>query len=63
MTARIVVLLATRNGARWLPEQMASILDQRGVDVRVVTLDDASTDGTVDWIDGLGFEWGVSDGN
>ena len=53
MTARIVVLLATRNGARWLPEQMASILDQRGVDVRVVTLDDASTDGTVDWIDGL----------
>jgi rhamnosyltransferase len=53
MTARIVVLLATRNGQRWLPEQLASILDQQGVDVRVVALDDESTDGTVDWLDSL----------
>ncbi|MGL4338970.1 MAG: glycosyltransferase [Rhodoglobus sp.] len=53
MTARIVVLLATFNGRRWLPEQMASILGQQGVEVRVVALDDGSTDGTVDWLDGL----------
>ncbi|WP_309615650.1 glycosyltransferase [Salinibacterium sp.] len=53
MTARIVVLLATRNGQRWLPEQMASILNQQHVDVRVVALDDESTDGTVGWIDNL----------
>lgn len=53
MTARIVVLLATRNGERWLPEQMSSILDQQGVEVRVVALDDESTDGTVAWLDRL----------
>jgi rhamnosyltransferase len=53
MTPRIVVLLATRNGQRWLPEQLASILDQQGVTVRVVALDDESTDGTVGLLDDL----------
>ncbi|MBX3099103.1 MAG: glycosyltransferase [Salinibacterium sp.] len=46
----VVVLLATYNGKRWLPEQLASILDQEGVRVRVVALDDESTDGTRDWL-------------
>ncbi len=46
----VVVLLATYNGRRWLPEQLASILDQQGVRVRVVALDDESTDGTRDWL-------------
>jgi len=47
---RVVVLLATYNGRRWLPEQLDSILDQEGVDVSVVALDDESTDGTRDWL-------------
>ena len=46
----VVVLLATYNGRRWLPEQLASILDQQGVRVRVVALDDESTDGTREWL-------------
>ena len=40
------MLLATHNGVRWLSEQLDSILDQSGVGVRVVALDDDSTDGT-----------------
>ena len=48
---RVTVLLATFNGARWLPEQLASILDQQGVDVRVIVSDDGSTDGTRDFLD------------
>lgn len=47
---RVVVLLATYNGLRWLPEQLSSILSQQGVTVRVVALDDQSTDGTRDWL-------------
>lgn len=46
ITPRVVVLLATFNGARWLGEQLDSILNQKGVDVRIIALDDESTDGT-----------------
>lgn len=48
---RIVVLLATYNGRQWLPEQVQSILSQTGVHVRIVALDDGSTDGTVEWLE------------
>ncbi|CAN5211124.1 glycosyltransferase family 2 protein [soil metagenome] len=44
----VTVLLATYNGARWLDEQLDSVLGQRGVQVRIVALDDESTDGTRD---------------
>ena len=47
---RITVLLATVNGRRWLPDQVASILDQRGVLVRLVAMDDGSIDGTLEWL-------------
>ena len=43
---RVLVLLATYNGAAWIREQMDSILAQRDVDVRVAVRDDCSTDGT-----------------
>lgn len=43
---RIVVLLATYNGIGFVGEQIASILGQVGVDVRIVISDDGSTDGT-----------------
>lgn len=52
MTARhrVAVLLATYNGLAHLPEQVESILDQRDVDVRLVVSDDASSDGTTQWL-------------
>jgi len=50
MVPRIAVLLATYNGRTWLPDQVASILNQTDVDVHVIALDDGSTDGTVEWL-------------
>lgn len=43
---RVAVLLATHNGEKWLGEQLSSILDQRGVAVRVFARDDESSDST-----------------
>lgn len=45
--------MATFQGARWLEEQVRSILDQSGAEVRLVVGDDGSTDGTVELIDAL----------
>ncbi len=42
------VLLATYNGARWLDEQLESVVRQQGVEVTVVASDDSSSDGTVE---------------
>jgi rhamnosyltransferase len=47
---RIAVLLATHNGRRWLPEQLDSVLSQAGVEIEVFARDDASTDGTAEWL-------------
>lgn len=44
---KVLVLLATYNGALWLGEQLESILSQQDVDVHVLVGDDASKDGTV----------------
>jgi len=49
-TARVLVLLATYNGASWIAEQVDSILRQDGVSVDILVSDDGSTDGTVDLI-------------
>lgn len=43
---RIVVLLATHNGERYLDEQLETVLGQEGVELTVVVSDDNSTDGT-----------------
>ncbi|MFC7580151.1 glycosyltransferase [Schaalia naturae] len=43
---RVVVLMATYNGMRWIDEQIDSILVQRGVEVRLCISDDGSDDGT-----------------
>jgi rhamnosyltransferase len=48
---RVTVLLATYNGLRWLPRQIETILDQEGVVVRLLVSDDASTDGTREWLE------------
>lgn len=42
----IDILLATYNGARFLPEQLDSLFAQTFQDFRITALDDASTDGT-----------------
>lgn len=48
---RIVVLMATYRGERFLEPQIASILDQRGVDVRLIVSDDGSDDRTPELLD------------
>lgn len=48
---RVAVLLAAFDGMRWLPEQLATILAQRGVALTVFLSVDASTDGTEAWCD------------
>ena len=45
---RVLVLLAAYNGAQWIEEQVVSVLDQRGVDVRVRVSDDQSNDRTIE---------------
>ncbi|MFV3130231.1 glycosyltransferase family 2 protein [Niveispirillum sp. KHB5.9] len=53
MAPSIDILLATYNGARYLPEMLASLEAQQGADFRVLVRDDGSTDGTrtilADW--------------
>lgn len=53
MTARIDILLATYNGARFLPEQLQSLLDQTHRDWRLIVRDDGSSDGSL----GLVKDW------
>ncbi len=43
---RVEVLMSTYNGARYLPEMLASVYGQEGVEVSLRVRDDGSTDGT-----------------
>ncbi len=47
---QVSVALASYNGRRWLPAQLDSVLAQLAVDDEVVVVDDASQDGTPDWL-------------
>lgn len=51
---RVSVCMATYNGARYVEEQLFSILEQLGPDDEVVIIDDASPDSTVDVITAIG---------
>lgn len=44
---RVSVALCVHNGERWLREQMDSVLAQEAVELEVVALDDASSDGSL----------------
>lgn len=44
---RVLVLLAARNGAAWIQEQVLSILEQQAVRLHIVIQDDNSSDNTV----------------
>jgi rhamnosyltransferase len=46
-TPSCVILLATYNGERWLPEQLDSLRSQRDVALRVIVSDDKSSDETM----------------
>jgi len=48
MPTNIDILLATYNGAAYLPEQLDSLFAQSCQDFRVIARDDGSTDGTVE---------------
>lgn len=50
---KVSVLLATHNGMQWLEEQVETILAQDNVDVRLIVSDDASSDGTLQWLQQL----------
>lgn len=50
---RVLVLLAARNGAPWIREQVDSILAQKAVEVWLAVRDDASTDLTLRELDGF----------
>ena len=62
---KIIVLLSTYNGEKYLAQQLTSLLDQNDVDVEILVRDDGSQDGTVAILDewkrkGL-LEWYTSD--
>ena len=45
--------MATYNGREFIETQVESVLGQRGVDVRLFVADDASSDGTREWLEQL----------
>lgn len=51
MTASVSVALATYNGRRYLPEQLASLVAQKRRPDELVVCDDLSTDGTVELLE------------
>ena len=55
--ADVTILMACCNGARFLPEQLASLAVQRGVDWRLIAGDDGSTDGTRQLLEAFAAQW------
>jgi len=49
-TVDVTVVVCTRNRLAWLRECVASVLAQRGVAFELLVVDDASTDGTREWL-------------
>lgn len=47
MRSRVLVLVSTYNGERFLSEQLDSIINQQGVDVSILVRDDGSIDSTI----------------
>jgi len=49
--SQVAVLMATYNGLRWIQEQVDSIIAQKEVNVTLFISDDASNDGTREWLE------------
>ena len=47
---RILILMATYNGGKFIEPQLESILSQKNVDLEILISDDCSTDQTLDSI-------------
>ena len=50
MSKKILILLATHNGERYISQQLKSIKDQKEVEVDVLVSDDKSSDKTINMI-------------
>jgi glycosyltransferase involved in cell wall biosynthesis len=53
-SGHVTVVVPTRNRRALLAETLATVLGQKDVDIRVVVVDEASSDGTSDWLRDLG---------
>jgi GT2 family glycosyltransferase len=49
-SARVSVSLVTHDGLRWLPRLMDCLALQQGVDFELLVFDNASSDGTLEWL-------------
>ncbi len=49
---RVTISLVTYNGMRWLPHCVATVLDQTFIDFELHVLDNASSDGSLEWLRG-----------
>lgn len=47
---RILILMATYNGSKYIETQLESILSQKNVDIEILISDDCSTDNTLDLV-------------
>ena len=47
---KVLILMATYNGAKYLDEQIQSLIEQKNVQVDILVRDDGSTDNSIDII-------------
>jgi rhamnosyltransferase len=45
---KVAILMTTFNGEKYLPNQLDSLFNQKGVDIDIYAYDDGSTDGTIE---------------
>jgi glycosyltransferase involved in cell wall biosynthesis len=57
VTPRVGIVLGTRNGARFLGEQLESLASQSGVDWRLLASDDGSVDATPEILNTFAAAW------
>ncbi len=53
---KILILLSTYNGEKYIEEQINSLLAQNNVELDILIRDDKSTDGTIEFLSGLNNE-------
>jgi len=53
VTPVVSVIIPTRNRREWLAQSVASVLGQRGIDLELIVVDDASADGSGEWLESL----------
>ena len=56
---KVLILMATYNGAKYLDEQIQSLIEQKNVQVDILVRDDGSTDNTIEVLN----KWKEQKGN